>query len=290
MGWDGGVRLVAVRTTSVVEEAHARHGTHPVVTAALGRTLTAALILAAISLKGDERVTLRILGDGPIGAVIADADARGDVRGYVKEPAVLLPLKPNGKLDVGRAVGHGTISVSRDLASGEVYSSSVPLVSGEIGEDLAHFLDASEQIPSAVALGVRVAPDGSVTGAGGLIVQTLPGVGPEVAGELASRIAAMPAVSSVMTDGGHADDLIAFIAGGASVEIMERRPVRFSCTCSREKGELALAALGADEIASLIDENGEAEVTCHFCRRQFRFERAELEGLLEAVRKGLKGS
>jgi len=260
-----------------------------VVTAALGRTLTAALILAAISLKGDERVTLRILGDGPIGAVIADADARGGVRGYVKEPSVLLPLKPNGKLDVGRAVGRGTISVSRDLSSGEVYSSSVPLVSGEIGEDLAHFLDASEQIPSALALGVRVAPDGSVMGAGGLIVQALPGVGPELAEKLAARIAAMPAVSSVMTDGGRADDLIALAAGGASVEIMERRPVRFSCTCSRAKGELALAALGADEIASLIDENGEAEVTCHFCRRQFTFERAELEGLLEAVREGRKG-
>lgn len=171
---EGKARWVAVRTTDTVEEARRRHGMSPVATAALGRLMTGTLILAS-SLKGDESITLRLLGDGPLKGVVAVGNAQGEVRGYVKEPLVDLPLKDSGKLDVGAAVGLGELAVSRSLQNGEVYTGMVPMVSGEIAEDLVHYLLTSEQIPSAMHLGVLVEKDYHVAGAAGLLIQPLPG-------------------------------------------------------------------------------------------------------------------
>lgn len=171
---EGKARWVAVRTTDTVEEARRRHGLSPVATAALGRLMTGTLILAS-SLKGDESITLRLLGDGPLKGVVAVGNEQGEVRGYVGEPLVDLPLKDSGKLDVGSAVGRGELAVSRSLQNGEVYTGMVPMVSGEIAEDLVHYLLTSEQIPSAMHLGVRVEKDYHVAGAAGLLIQPLPG-------------------------------------------------------------------------------------------------------------------
>lgn len=282
VGFEGRARLLAVRTTHLTERARILHGTFPVATAALGRTLAAALSLAALSIKGPERLTLRILGNGPLGAVVADADARGSVRGYVKEPSVLLPLRSDGKLDVGRAVGEGEIVVSRDAPSGDVYTSSTRLVSGEIAEDVAHYLDTSEQIPSACAFGVRLSAKGRVVGAGGLVIQLLPGADAMVISELEEALEAMAPVSLLLAQGAEASDLLKEVMGGGDLEVTDVRRVRFRCTCTRTRSERAIRSLGRDELESMIQE-GWAEVTCHFCRRVYRFDEAALRNILASV-------
>lgn len=266
----GKIRILAARTTKTTETARRRHQTLPVATAALGRSLTATLLLSALTTKGKERLTLRILGDGPLRAIVADADASGHVRGYVKEPRVSLPASPLGKLDVGRAVGRGELVVSRDLEGGGVYTSSVPLKTGEIGDDVAHYLDASDQIPSAVGLGVRVSAKEMVTGAGGWILQVLPG-GEDVLGEVEAAITAMPPVSALMTEGKSPEDAVRLLTPGLDPTFLEARPVAFRCTCSRGRSRRALLGLGREDLRNLLETAGVAEIRCHFCAKVYRF-------------------
>lgn len=277
---DGNARWVLARTTDTVEEARVRHGLSPVATAALGRLMTGSLILAC-SLKGDESITLRLLGDGPLEGVIAVANAEGRVRGYVREPLVDLPLKSSGKLDVAKAVGAGDLAVSRSLQNGEVYTGMVPIVSGEIAEDLVHYLLTSEQIPSALLLGVQVEKDYHVNGAAGLLIQPLPGATEEDIQAIENQIGQLhTGISELAAQSATNDNLLCRLLGPLSFQVLERRDVKFSCMCSKERLTDTLSTLGKKEIADLISD-GKAEMVCHFCNVRYEFDTEELQSILE---------
>ncbi|MDI3328276.1 MAG: Hsp33 family molecular chaperone HslO [Alicyclobacillaceae bacterium] len=274
----GKVRAYAARTTALVEELRRRHGTWPVATAALGRTVTAAAMMGAM-LKGTERLTVQIRGSGPLGEIVADADAAGYVRGYVREPRVDLPLNAAGKLDVASAVGEGFLHVIKDLGLREPYRGSVPLISGEIGEDFAYYFAVSEQIPSGVGVGVLVEPPDRVKQAGGFIVQLFPGLPEEEVARLEEAIARLPAVTTLLDRGLTPEELLQSMV--PDVQLLDRVPVSFRCRCSRERMERVLVALGRDELESLYREQGGAEIHCHFCAEIYRFSREELQRLIE---------
>lgn len=275
-------RVMAVVTSGLVETARGRHDTWPVATAALGRALTGGLLLGA-NLKGNDVITLRIMGDGPLGAVVATANSRGEVRGYVQEPHVDLPREIEGKLPVGAAVGRGMLSVSRDMGLKEPFTGSVELVSGEIAEDIAHYLMVSEQTPSAFSLGVLLHPDGKVRAAGGFWLEVLPGAPEDVLSSLEHNIAALPPVSSLVAEGKSPEDIIELLAGGIRIKFLDRNHVAFSCPCNKNRIEEILVSLGRDEIKGLIEEQGGAEVRCHFCGEYYNFDKKELSLLLEEM-------
>ncbi|AVX20964.1 molecular chaperone Hsp33 [Carboxydocella sporoproducens DSM 16521] len=279
----GQIRALALTATRAVEEARQRHDTWPTATAALGRCLMAVALLGA-TLKNEETVTLRIFGDGPIGGIITQADAEGNLRGYVQEPHVDLPPKGPGKLDVGRAVGQGQLYFTRDLGLKEPYTGTSPLVSGEIAEDLTHYFAKSEQIPSVVALGVLVAPEGHVQAAGGFLLQLMPGATEEVINALEANLAQLPPVSSQVAEGARAEDLLQQALQGFDFQILERKEVRFACRCSRERMSGILLALGWKELAEMAAEGG-AELRCHFCNEKYHFSKAELEQLMFELNK-----
>lgn len=273
-----GVRAFAAVTTELVEEARRRHDCYPVAAAALGRTMTAAVLMAA-NLKTDECLTIRIAGDGPIGAIVADAHAQGAVRGYVKDPHVDLPLA-NGKLAVGGAVGEGHIHVTRFTGLKQPFTGSVPLVSGEIGEDIANYLLVSEQTPSTVALGVLVNPDLAVAAAGGFMVQAMPGADDAVLEVIERNLIALPPVSQLIKQGEDATAILKLIFAGMPTTVYEPSQVAFYCHCSHERVGDMLVSLGREELADMIEE-GKAEVRCHFCGEKYHFDRKQLEKLHE---------
>jgi len=277
---NGAARWVLALTTETTEEARRRHGLSPVAAAALGRLMTGALIMAC-SLKGEESVTLRLLGDGPLQGVIAVANARGQVRGYVKDPFVDLPLKAPGKLDVGGAVGRGDLAVSRSLHNGEIYTGTVPLVSGEVAEDLVQYFMTSEQIPSALLLGVRVEEDCQVAAAAGFLMQPLPGAEEEDILALESIVARVTGGISELAAGCETpEELLGLLLGQVPYRILENRDAGFSCTCSKAHMGEILATLGKKEIAELISD-GKAETVCHFCNERYSFNLEELEQIRE---------
>ena len=268
-----GIRAFAAITTNLAEEARRRHSLYPTAAAALGRTMTAAILLAA-NLKTEETITIRIKGDGPLGQVVADARANGTVRGYVDNPQVELPLI-NGKLAVGQAVGEGFIHVTRFTGMKDPFTGSVPLVSGEIAEDVTNYLLVSEQIPSSVALGVLVDTDLSVSAAGGFLVQALPGADDETLRRVEKNIASMPPISQLIKQGGKLADIFQYLFEGIEYRISEQTALAFSCSCDRARVEKILISLGKQELEELVTE-GQAELTCHFCSQQYRFSKQEL--------------
>lgn len=277
---DGHIRLLAARTSRLVESARRRHDLYPVAAAALGRSMTGALLLAQ-TLKENEHVTFRLLGDGPLGAVVADADGKGGVRGYVKQPHVLLPLKPNGKLDVGRAVGdHGIIAISRDLGREGPYSSSAPLVSGEVAEDLASYLATSEQVPSAVALGVLVGRTQRVVQAGGVLAQLMPG-GHGYAQDLEVGMQRLGQVTERLSEGLGPEDLLRLVAGTLPVVVHEECPLRFRCHCSRHRIELVLQLLSTEDLQDMLQRDQGAEVRCQFCGKLYHLDTERLTHVLD---------
>ncbi|MGB9858531.1 MAG: Hsp33 family molecular chaperone HslO [Moorellaceae bacterium] len=276
---EGEILALAARTTDLVQEARNLHRTSPVATAALGRVLTGAALMAA-TLKDGHSLTLRVEGDGPLGSIVAVARP-GAVKGYVAEPQVDLPLKARGKLDVGRAVGKGWLYVIKDLGLKEPYVGSVELVSGEIGEDLAYYFTASEQKPSAVGLGVMVEPDGRVGAAGGYLVQVLPEASQELAEALEKNIKEAGAVSRLISQGATPEDILYLLLKGYSFKIHQRDPLKFTCDCSRERLRNILLALGPEELKQLLAEQGGAEAKCAFCNRTYWFDRGEVAELLE---------
>lgn len=283
---DGFVKAVAVSTRDLTERARQIHHTTPVTTAALGRALAAASMLGN-ALKGDgASVTLQIKGDGPLGTVLAVSDNQGNVRGKVDDPSVELPLRPDGKLDVGAAVGHeGMLTVIRDLNMKEPYVGSVSLLGGEIAEDLAAYFVESEQIPTACGLGVLIDRDRSVLTAGGYLIQLLPGAGEEVISKVEGGILAAGSVTALLKENGDPESLLRRVMPDFELEILEKSPVEYRCYCSRERMERALISLGPEELRNLIDEQGSAELTCRFCDSVQTFSREELEGLLSDMRK-----
>lgn len=282
---DSTVRAMAAVTTTAVEQARRRHGTAPTATAALGRVLTGAGLLGA-ALKRNQTVLVRVLGDGPLGGAVAMSDAVGTVRGYVANPQVYLPLTPSGKLDVGGAVGRGTLHVTLDLGLRVPYHGSVPLISGEIAEDLASYLVVSHQIPSVVALGVLVAPDERVMAAGGLIVQVMPGADEQVVSYLEQRAQVLPAVTSMIAAGRTPEEMVDALLGTIVSRVVERGRVRFRCRCSRRKVQDVLISLGAAELRSILAEQGQVEVTCNFCGARYLFDDDDVDELILQIQDG----
>ena len=285
--------MVAAETPDIVEEARRRHGLSPTATAALGRAMTGALLLAQLLLKTPkERITLRVEGTGPLGGLVVEADAFGHVRGYVKNPRAEVPLREDGKLNVGELVGAGALRVDRSLPSGEVYTSAGPLVSGEIAADLAHYLWQSEQIPSAVLLGVRVKGEGEVEVAGGVAVQVMPGAKEEVLGRLEANLKDLPGLTPLLRERGLEGALEALLAGlgfertdlRALGYFQNEIPARFRCRCNREKALEALVFFTPEEREEMIVKEGGAEVVCHWCGEVYRFSPEEVRSLVAEVR------
>ena len=271
-----GVRIVATITTDLVEEGRLRHSCSPVASAALGRTMTAALLLSE-TMKGDECLTLRISGNGPLGDIVADTPLRHCVRGYVRHPQIDLPTAANGKLDVGAGVGEGMIHVARFSPQREVFTGTVKLVSGEIAEDVTRYLLESEQIPSTVGLGVLVNPDRSIAGAAGFLVQAMPDVTEETLVNIERNLSLVSSPSHLAQEGVTAAGIIKLLTAGVeSLTLFDEEPVSFQCTCSRERAIVILSSMGRDEIQSMIEE-GQAEVLCNFCNESYRFEVGELK-------------
>ena len=283
---DGMVKAVAVTTRELTERARQIHKTLPVATAALGRTLAAASMMGN-ALKGDgASLTLRVQGGGPLGILLAVSDNRGNVRGTVDNPAVDIPLRTDGKLDVGAAVGcDGTLTVIRDLHMKDPYVGSVGLLGGEIAEDLAAYFVESEQIPTACGLGVLVDRDQSVLAAGGYIVQLLPGAGEDVITKVEGGVMAAGSVTGLLNGSAGPEEMLRQVLSDFELEILERTPIEYRCDCSRERMERALVSLGPEELRGMIDEQGGAELTCRFCDNVQTFTREELEALLEGMRK-----
>ncbi|HAG81806.1 MAG TPA: Hsp33 family molecular chaperone HslO [Cyanobacteria bacterium UBA12227] len=283
----GGIRAVGVISTRLTEEARQRHKLSYVATAALGRTMSAGLLLASSMKRDGSRVNIRVKGDGPLGGILIDAGLDGTVRGYVENPAVELPPNQKGKLDVGGAVGHdGYVYVVRDVGYGYPYSSTVKLVSGEIGDDIAHYLLTSEQTPSALLVGVFVGADG-VTAAGGILIQILPKAARDEAlvEILESRIAKLSGFTPLLQAGNTLPEIFTQLLGDMDLAILpEIQMVRFDCGCSFDRVLGALKMLGEAELQDMIEKDEGAEATCHFCGEVYQASRDELAQLIDDLR------
>ena len=281
-GFGGHVRAFAARTTEITEELRRRHDTWNTATAAMGRTLTATIIMGAM-LKGNEQLSVKVKGGGPIRQIVAEANADGQARAYVANPHVHFELNEKGKLDVTRAVGtDGFLYVTKDLGLREPYLGSVPIVSGELGEDFAYYFTISEQTPSAVGVGVLVHPDDRyVLASGGFILQLLPGTPDEVVDQIEQRLSGLPQVSRMIGEGLTPEQILEKVLD--EPKILSRTEINFSCTCSKEKVEAMLISLGTEEIQSMIEEQGEAEIHCHFCNERYHFDKNDLDQVLKEL-------
>lgn len=281
---DAPVKASAITAKVLVERARQIHKTLPVATAALGRSLMACSLLGNQLKEEEGSVTLRIKGGGPLGTVTAVSDSGGNVRGYVQNPEVDLPLKGPAKLDVGSAVGReGTLTIIKDLRMKEPYVGTVPLVSGEIAEDVTAYLAESEQIPSACALGVLVDTDQSVLCAGGYLIQLLPGADDAVISAVERGVAAVGPVTEALRGGMTALELLRQVLKDFELEILAEEPVEYRCYCSRDRVTAALVSMGREELAGLIEEQGGAELTCQFCDKVYDYGREELTALLAGM-------
>lgn len=277
----GTIRVFVASTTNLVEEARKIHNTMPTGTAALGRTLTAASIMGTMMKNEKESISIQFRGDGPIKNIAVVSNSKGEVKGYVGDPTVDLPLKSNGKLDVGGAVGrNGRVIVIKDFGLKDPYIGQSSIVSGEIAEDLTYYFANSEQQPSAVNLGVLVDRDLSVKAAGGYIVQLLPGTLDEDIDKLEECIKNSEPISTLIDKGLTPEEILENVFGKFNMNILDRKEVSFKCNCSRDKIETTLRSLGEKEIKSMIEEDGKAEVICHFCNEKYNFSKEDLKSLL----------
>jgi len=271
-------------TKELVEESRLIHGTFPTATAALGRALTL-VGLMGLNLKGREKVSIQILSEGPIREIYAQGDPEGNVRGFIRWPDVDLPPTSDGKLNVEGALGRrGMLYVLRDFGYGEPYMGMIPLKSGGIATDLAYYFTISEGIPSAVAAGVLVGKKGEVLGAGGFIVQPLPGTSENRIQALEENIKKMPQISRQVAEGATPEDILQMIAQGLGAVVLAHKQLQYRCSCSRERAERALLSLGEAELIDMIDRDGGAEVKCEFCGRKYQFSRADLELILSRIK------
>lgn len=281
---DGLVKAVAVTGRDIVERARNIHKLLPMGTAALGRTLMGASMMGDMLKEEKGALTLQIKGGGPLGTILAVSDYEGNVRGYVQNPQVDLMEKHQGKLDVGAAVGlDGTLTVIKDIGLKEPYVGSIGLFSGEIADDLAMYFVESEQIPTACALGVLIGLDQSVTAAGGYLIQLLPGASEDMIAKIEAGVRAMGSVSHALAEGLDGEGLLRAVLRDFELEILEKHPVEYRCYCSRERVSRALISMGRKDLTELIEEQGQAELTCQFCDQVYRFSRDELEELLREM-------
>lgn len=278
----GYVKAIAITSTDIAERARQIHNATPLAAAALGRALAAVSMMGSMLKETEGTVTLRMQGGGPLGAILAVSDSRGNVRGYLHDPGANLPLKPNGKLDVGAGVGtEGQITVSKDLGLKEPYVGSVPLRSGEIAEDVAAYFAESEQTPTVCALGVLVGVDYRVEAAGGYLLQLMPGAEETLIDSIEGAVAQAGSVTNILRDGGTAETLLNLALAGLSPEILESFPVEYRCYCSRDRVTRALISIGRQELKTLAEEQGGAELTCQFCDRIYTYTKEEILELID---------
>ena len=275
------IRAFAITSKNLVEEARSRHNTSPVVTAALGRVLSAGAMMG-VMMKGDDDVlTILIKGDGPIGTITVTANSKGEVKGYAANPAVLIRSNYAGKLDVGAAIGYGELTVIKDLGLKEPYSGTVPLGTSEIAEDLTYYFAKSEQTATSVALGESLSLENTVEAAGGFIIQLMPDTPDEIIDKLEDILGSMSPVTEMLIRGMSPEDILETVLGGFDLEINERTPAEFKCNCSKEHVARALISMGKKELQAIIDDNEPIEVKCHFCNSAYVYEVDEIKELLE---------
>ncbi|HIR14941.1 MAG TPA: Hsp33 family molecular chaperone HslO [Candidatus Choladousia intestinavium] len=283
---DQQIRAFAATTRETVEKAREYHNTSPVATAALGRLLSAGAMMGAMMKGEKDLLTIQVKGDGPIGSVTVTADSSGGVKGYAANPQVLLPANLAGKLDVGGAVGKGTLRVIKDLGMKEPYTGQCELQTGEIGDDLTYYFAVSEQVPSSVGLGVLLNRENTVRQAGGFIIQLMPFTSEEVIQKLEGKLAGLHSVTALLDQGMTPEDMLNELLGDFGVEFTERVPVEYRCGCSRERIEKALISIGKKELQEMISEGKTIEVNCQFCGKSYSVTVEELRELLKrAVRK-----
>ena len=282
---DGAIRVFAAVTTELSERARQIHNSMPVAAAALGRTLTVAAMMGAQLKNETDTVTIQFAGDGPLGKIVAVTDSSSKVRGYVENPFADLPLNRKGKIDVGGGIGKGRLSIVRDLGMKEPYVGQVPIVTGEVAEDITYYYAKSEQIPTAVGLGVLVDTDYSIKASGGFMIQLMPFATDETAKKLEEQVRSIPSVSEMITSGMTAEDILFKVCDGFSM-MMDNNAVTplYECKCSKERMERALISIGKTELEKIIAENGEAELTCQFCDAKYKFEKAQLEEMLACAK------
>lgn len=283
---DQQIRAFAATTRQTVEQARKYHNTSPVATAALGRLLSAGAMMGAMMKGEKDLLTIQVKGDGPIGSVTVTADSSGGVKGYAANPQVLLPANLAGKLDVGGAVGKGTLRVIKDLGLKEPYTGQCELQTGEIGDDLTYYFAVSEQVPSSVGLGVLLNKENTVRQAGGFIIQLMPFTSEEVIRRLEEKLAGLHSVTALLDQGMTPEDMLNELLGEFGVEITDTVPVEYRCGCSRERIEKALISIGKKELQEMISEGKTIEVNCQFCGKSYSVTVEELQELLKrAVRK-----
>ena len=274
------VRAFAIRSTDLTAEAREIHHTYPVVTAALGRLLSAGAMMGSMMKGENDKLTLQMKGDGPIVQMTVTADSHGNVKGFAANPAVDIPLKRAGKLDVGGAVGKGLLTVIMDLGLKEPYNGQVEIQTGEIGDDLAYYYTVSEQTPSVVGLGVMVDTDSSVKHAGGFIIQVMPDAKEETIEALEAKVAAAEPVTTMMDKGMGPEEILEYYLKDLDLKITEKLPVRYYCGCSKEKVAEALATISTEDLKEMINDGEEIEVKCYFCNSAYKFSTSELEEIL----------
>ncbi len=278
---DSQIRAFAITSRALVEEARRRHNTSPVVTAALGRLLSGGVMMG-IMMKGEEDLlTIQIKGRGPLKGMTVTADSRGNVKGYPEVPDVILPANEKGKLDVAGAVGPGILNVIKDMGLKEPYVGQTVLQTSEIAEDLTYYFAASEQVPSAVGLGVLMEKDNTVKQAGGFIIQLMPFMEERVIARLEEKVAQVQSVTDLLEQGNTPEQLLEQLLGEFGVEVSERIPVRFSCNCSKERVTKAIISIGVTDIQEMIDEAKPVELHCHFCNTSYTFTPEELKEIIK---------
>lgn len=289
LAFDSQIRAYAVDATETVSTAQKLHDTWSAASAALGRSLVGTLLLASASLQGDETMTVKINGNGPVGGIVVDGNANGTVKGYVQNPHVHLPLNDKHKIDVKGAVGtEGFLAVTKDLGLKEPFTGQVPLVSGELGEDFTYYLAKSEQIPSSVGLSVFVNSDNSIETAGGFMIQVMPGAKEETISQIEKRLAEIPMVSEMMRDGKKPEDILNEILGAENVKVLDKMPVSYHCDCSRERFLGVLTSLPTDQLQEMADEDHGAEAVCHFCGKKYQFTEDELRKIIKVKKQNGK--
>ena len=280
----GSVRAFACLSTKTCEEARKAHNTSPVVSAALGRMLSAGLMMGSMMKNDKDLTTIKIEGSGPMKGVLVTADNKGGVKGYPFNPLVIIPPNSKGKLDVAEAIGVGILTVISDTGLKEPYVGQVELISGEIAEDIAYYYASSEQVPSAVALGVLMNKDNTVKAAGGFIIQLMPGADEEVIEKIEEKIGSIAPVTTLISEGKSPEDILKLILGDLDLEINEKIEAGFRCNCSRERIEKALISIGRKELETMVNENKPIEVGCHFCNKKYNFNVNDIEQILEEIK------
>ena len=274
------IRAFAITSRDTVEHARSVHDLSPVVTAALGRLMTGAVMMGSMLKGGKDLLTLQINGRGPVRSLVVTADAGGHVKGYAGSPQAMMPPNSAGKLDVGGVIGKGTLTVIKDMGLKEPYSSTVALQTGEIGDDLTYYFAASEQVPSVVALGVLMDRNNTVKQAGGFIIQLMPFAQEEVIQKLEEKISGLKPVTTLLEEGNTPEQILSLILGDMGLEIMEKTPVQFLCGCTKERVEKVLYSLKKEDIKEMIAEGRDVELHCHFCNTDYVFTVDELKKMI----------